>query len=305
MPLIAITLVILSALIHAGWNFVSKRETPTTSFIMLANLTGVVVLFPVFVFHYSILYNFPAYIWLLAFFTGFFMASYHTSLAGAYRNGDMSVAYPLARSSPIIVVIVVTFLLGEGKSVSNLCILGIVLILLGCFILPLKNRNEFSIKHYLNWTCLLALLAAFGTAGYSIIDDTALEILKNTLVREDIVAITLLYAFIENISLFLWFSCFVLFSKKEHERFFTVLKNSKKNAMITGIGIVLSYSLVLIAMTYAKNISYIVAFRQLSIPVGAILGMILLKEPAHTPRIVGTIILFVGTCPCGNWMKEG
>ena len=38
-------------------------------------------------------------------------------LAAAYRSGDMSLAYPLARSSPVIVVAVVTMLLGRGDQV--------------------------------------------------------------------------------------------------------------------------------------------------------------------------------------------
>ncbi|MFZ2095115.1 MAG: hypothetical protein WAV05_00625 [Anaerolineales bacterium] len=46
-------------------------------------------------------------------------------------------------------------------------------------------------------------------------------------------------------------------------------------AFITGLLIIGSYDLVLAAMEYADNVSYIAAFRQLSIPIGAILGILI------------------------------
>ena len=47
-------------------------------------------------------------------------------------------------------------------------------------------------------------------------------------------------------------------------------------------------------MNYVTNISYVAAFRQLSIPLGAIFGMSLLKEPCHPPKIVGILTIFIG-----------
>ena len=214
MSYIAILLIIISAFVHAGWNLVSKKANPTPSFILLANIAGSTLLLPIFLLCYPVLFRFSVQVWILLFFTGFFMAAYHAALTGAYRRGDMSIAYPLARSSPIIVVAVVTFILGEGKYVSSLCIIGIILIVFGCFILLLKNRKDFSIKNYLNLTCILALLAAFGTAGYSIIDDHALGILRSSISGRDIIILTLLYAFMENISVFIWLMFFILSSKK-------------------------------------------------------------------------------------------
>ena len=47
-------------------------------------------------------------------------------------------------------------------------------------------------------------------------------------------------------------------------------------------------------MGFSKNISYVVAFRQLSIPLGAALGILVLKEPARAPKIAGVAVIFVG-----------
>jgi uncharacterized membrane protein len=38
----------------------------------------------------------------------------------------------------------------------------------------------------------------------------------------------------------------------------------------------------------------VAAFRQLSIPLGAVLGMVLLKEPHYLPKLIGVAIVFLG-----------
>jgi drug/metabolite transporter (DMT)-like permease len=54
------------------------------------------------------------------------------------------------------------------------------------------------------------------------------------------------------------------------------------------------YGLVLVAMPLARDVSYVSAFRQVSIPIGALLGILALKEPAYPFKLAGTGILFVG-----------
>lgn len=56
----------------------------------------------------------------------------------------------------------------------------------------------------------------------------------------------------------------------------------------------LGYALVLIAMAFAENVSYVVGFRQLSIPLGAIVGILVLKEPSPVPKLAGVAIMFAG-----------
>jgi len=47
-------------------------------------------------------------------------------------------------------------------------------------------------------------------------------------------------------------------------------------------------------MGFVKNISYVVAFRQLSIPLGALMGIIVLREPRFPPKLVGVAVLCAG-----------
>jgi uncharacterized membrane protein len=60
------------------------------------------------------------------------------------------------------------------------------------------------------------------------------------------------------------------------------------------VTIFFTYTLVLFAMYLARDVSYIVAFRQLSVPIGAALGVLVLREPLHRPKIIGIAVVTVG-----------
>jgi uncharacterized membrane protein len=62
----------------------------------------------------------------------------------------------------------------------------------------------------------------------------------------------------------------------------------------TGIVIMATYGLVLAAMAYVANVSYVAAFRQLSIPIGAVLGLTIQQEPRYLPKLMGIGIVTVG-----------
>ena len=295
MSLTAIVLLLISACTHAGWNFLGKRQNPTAAFFLLANTVGVLCVLPILPFYLDRIPLIPVSVWRFLVLTGFFLAAYLTALAGAYRSGDMSIAYPLARSSPVIVVTIVTIFLGKGHEVGVWCIVGIILVVSGCFMLPMKAFRDFHLQNYLNLCCLLAVLAAIGTAGYTIVDDEALRRLRGLPGAPfSPVDATLMYVVLEGISTSLWMGAFVVFSARERRSFVDILRTSKGQASLTGIGIYLTYTLVLMSMAYVRNVSYVAAFRQLSIPLGAVFGIVLLKEPRYLPKVVGVAVIFVG-----------
>ena len=47
-------------------------------------------------------------------------------------------------------------------------------------------------------------------------------------------------------------------------------------------------------MGHVTNVSYVVAFRQLSIPLGAVLGVLVLGEPGYRPKLAGVALMFGG-----------
>ena len=296
MSLLAIALISISAFMHAAWNLLSKSRHPSAAFFLVATLTGTLLLSPAVALSWeTVVHGIPYRVWTLIIVSGFFLALYFVSLAGAYRAGDMSVAYPLSRSSPVLVVLVVTLILGRGEQVSGICIAGIVLVVGGCFLVPLHQFHEFRLRNYWNATCGLGLLAAVGTSGYSILDDEALRQLRaDSQVTIGNTWLTLMYGCLEGLAASLWLTIIVAIRRNGRERLRHVLNRNARDAALTGIAIYLTYTLVLISMSFVNNVSYVVGFRQLSIPLGATLGVLVLKESPHPPKLAGVAIMFVG-----------
>jgi len=297
----AIILILISAFSHAGWNLLGKKDNPSIAFFLWTNVFGVLFFSPlVFIFLDQILLL-PARLWWYLLASSFCLAVYFTGLAGAYRSGDMSIAYPLARSSPVIVVTFVALVLGRGDQITRQSVLGIVLVVSGCFMVPLQRFSEFRVRNYLTATCLLALLAAFGTAGYSIIDDEALRLFRGLgdismphLFRP------LLYGCLQGFFTVCWLILFILPFESERKKFRVVVDFGLSGPALTGGLMFATYALVLISMGFVRNVSYVVAFRQVSILVGTFLGVVFLKEKLHRPRLAGVITIFCGLILVGT-----
>ena len=301
MTITATILLIVSAFTHAGWNFISKKEYPTQAFYLVSNTFGVICILPILLFYWSRISLISTPVWLFMLTSGFFLAAYLATLAGAYRAGDMSVAYPLIRSLPVIFVFIATLVLGKGHQVSGLLIAGILLIGAGCLVLPMQSFADFHLKAYRNLCCFLALLSALAVAGYTIVDDEGLRQLRRIPgMPFSPIEGTLVYMVLEGISCSAWQAIFVLGNAREKRHIRAVFKTAKSAAATTGIGIYLTYSLVLISMAFVTNVSYVVAFRQLSIPLGVVLSVWLLKEPAYIPRLVAVAVMFIGLLLVGT-----
>lgn len=291
----AIALLIVSAFIHAVWNMIGKREDPSPRFFLVANTVGVICLSPVVLANLSLPGRFPAAVWLLIGVTGLFQAVYFTGLAGAYRAGHLSVAYPLARSAPVLMVAVVSFLMGKAHQLTALSAAGMVFVAIGSLLLPIERFADWKLRDYFHASTLFALVAAVGTSGYSIVDDSALRVLRETAgLGASRITLTLTYAFFEGVSTSIWLGAFVLLGRRGAVDSAKPMRHRAASAALAGFGICLAYTIVLLAMTFAKNVSYVVAFRQLSIPIGAVLGITVLREPRNAAKLIGMAVMLAG-----------
>ena len=287
----AIGLLILSAFVHATWNLIGKRNDPSARFFLAANTTGIVLLSPVVLANLDMVARYPRNVWVIVAITGLFQAIYFTGLAGAYKSGHLSVAYPLARSTPVLMVAFVSALMGRANQLSAFSIVGMVLIAVGGLLLPIRRFSDWKLKDYLHASTIFALMAAIGTTGYSIADDSALRALKES-VDANKVVITLSYAFFEGVSTFIWLGLILLITRDNRGEKPQPLQ--LVNVAVAGFGICLAYTIVLLAMTLAKNVSYVVAFRQLSIPIGAMFGVTILREPYSMIKFAAITIMLTG-----------
>jgi drug/metabolite transporter (DMT)-like permease len=298
---IAALLIIFSAFTHAAWNAFSKKQHPTLGFFALANIIGVACMLPLLGCFISKISLVPLSVWICAISSGFFLTSYMAALAKAYRSGDVSLAYPLARALPVIIITVVTLFLGRGQDMGWWFMIGIGLVVSGCLVLPLKTLGNFSLQNYRNLCCLMACLAAVGISGYTMVDDLALRILR-TLPGSPFSPLeaTGVYILLEASIMLLWMLAFICFRPRDRKHFWHTVRHGKQAAAITGVGIYVTYGLVLTSMNFVTNVSYVAAFRQLSIPIGAILGITLLREPCFRPKAAGVVMIFIGLIMVGT-----
>lgn len=296
MTFVAILLVTISAFLHAGWNMFSKSKSSSVGFFLLTTwgtvLGSLPILFWAFDFVRQLAFSSAA--WGILAAAGFFQAVYYCGLAGAYRRGDLSIVYPLARSFPLVILVGLAFWDGSGQSFSLSGLVGLFAILCGAIILPMNSFRDFRLQNYFNSACAFVLVAAFGTAGYSFVDDVAMNALKAIPHILPNWGRAVLYLFLECVATAVWLHFFLLFSKSARQELQIRVRQLAKPALQAGLAIGLTYCLVLLAMTQATQVAYVVGLRQLSIPIGTFLGVVVLKEKGSVPRVVGVSLLFLG-----------
>lgn len=297
MSTVAVVLIITSAFMHALWNFVSKRRNPSLAFFFITAVSAALLMSPLIIIHRHTLPLIPGSVWGLVIATGLAQMVYFFGLAGAYRFGDMSLAYPLARSLPILLVAAISLILGNGSDIGRISLAGMALIIAGCIVLPLPRFNKMRPRNYFNVVFLMAAIAAIGTAGYTLIDDQALRQLRDSsAIQLSNGEITLLFISLQTISTAVMLGIGTLLYRSERQQMAHIVRSRSQivSGMVTGVVIMVTYGLVLASMAYVSNVSYVAAFRQLSIPIGAVLGLTLLREPRYIPKLVGIGVVSVG-----------
>ena len=295
MTILAISLLTLSAFIHASWNLIGKRAGSTTVFFFIATFSSALVFLPVLFIFRNDLKEVPSEFWLLLALSGIFQAIYYISLAEAYRNGDLIVAYPLVRALPVLMIAFVSLVLGRGERLTYWGFLGMILIALGCLALPLRSFQAAHLRQYWQRIHLLAVLAAIGTTGYTIIDDTSLRLLRGLPeVKLENLQVAFLYIELETIAAAITLLAVTVIHPIERLEWQLLRKYSWTQAATSGILITAAYLLVLISMAYVRDVSYVSAFRQLSIPFGALFGIFIQKEKPYPPTIAGITCITTG-----------
>ncbi|MCK4400420.1 EamA family transporter [Candidatus Bathyarchaeota archaeon] len=275
-------LVMTSAVSHALWNYVAKEAGDKDSFMLLINVFSLVIFLPVFYVILPEIY-FPVEILPFLFISGVAETIYFLALGKAYEEGDLSVVYPVARSSPMFVAIAASLLIGERITAWGA--LGIALILFGVYVLHLKGWSGEELTRPLKAlgdpASRYAFVAALGTTVYSISDKMGVTAVD-----------PLLYSFWLGFVITGMLSL-VTVKRRGVSLLREELRGSLFRVSVAGVLVKGGYMLVLVAMSLAQ-VSYILALRQVSVVLGAALGVVLLKERYGGVRIVGSMIIFVG-----------
>ncbi len=276
-----VMLVFASAISHGLWNYMAKAGEDKESFMLLLNLTSLVLFIPLFNVILPEIYL-PVEILPYLVVSSLAETVYFLGLGKAYEDGDLSVVYPVARSSPVFVTIAAALFLGE--EITLIGVLGILTIFVGVYVLHLKGLtvSDFTapMKYLASSSSRYAIIAALGTTIYSITDKIGVTAVN-----------PLLYSFWLGIFVTGMMTVVVVYSKGVQS-----IRNEMKQPLRVSFGGILmrgGYMLVLYAMSIAP-VSYILALRQVSVVIGALMGVIFLRESYGRVRVFGSVIIFLG-----------
>ena len=295
MTFAAFLLILASAGFHASWNLLSKSKRPSMAFYMQASMTAAIMWLGITIWgiqkvNWSAV---PGVFYVMVVGSVLCEVLYFTSLANTYRRADISMAYPMARALPVLFTAILTLIFHIGKPLSLYSIIGMIFIFFGCFIMPLPSFKELKLKTYLNSHFIFIVLAACGTTGYTIFDSQAIKYMKDAFSADDKVIISCMYLGILELcictTMFLVMQFFREERKEFKERFCRTVYPS-----FSGVFSTLAYGMILLAMPMVTNVSLVQAFRQLSLPICALAGVLILKEKMTIPRVTGFLLIFGG-----------
>ena len=291
---LAFLLIITSAGLHASWNMIAKKSRMTVAFY--AVLVSIGALWSSCIVFASPLHFFAMpqrfYLALAGMLAGELV--YGTGLVLAYRTVDMSTAYPMMRSIPLLLIAGITALFGLGKPLTTPAMCGMAVLFAGCLLMPLPRLSDLKLRNYLNSGMLYIVLVACGTTAYTIFDSMSLDAIKNAFPDVSATTRSLTYYSFRATSLAVAFWLIALCfpgSRAETAEFF---RRRSWMPICAGVCSSLTYVLVLIAMNFVTNVAYVQAFRQLGLLIGMLEGVFILKERCTVPKVVGITLILAG-----------
>ncbi len=265
--------IIVAAFLHAIWNAMVKYEKDkylAVGAIVLGHVPASIVI--IFLTPFPSVESIPYII-----ISAILHIGYEWNLLSAYRFGDFTKVYPIARGTgPTLVTIISLIFL--GVVLSNFETLGILIICLGIFVLAfqdidvLKNRKAV----------LYAFLTGFFIMSYSVIDGYGARASFSPLSYVG-------WSFILNAAIF----PILLIYKNKARTILKIAKEGKKIFFIGGTISYMVYAIVVWSFTQAP-IPLVVALRETSIIFALLIGFFVLKEKFTLLKTAAVLTIFFG-----------
>ena len=275
----ALALVAAAALLHAGWNALAKRGKDPIAFLWLASMVAAPALLPWGARELAV----SGLPWgAVPFVVGTVVlhAIYFYTLGRAYASGAYSLVYPIARGLGVALVPLVAWALLDER-LSPLGIGGIALVIAGVIVLHRVGGGAAAVapRAALGSASAWAALTGVTIASYSILDKvgvTRLHPVPYMLLMEA--------------------GCVVAFAPFMVRRLGVARAEWSANRwtiVATGVMSAGGYTLVLFAFQLSKA-GYVVASRELSIVLSALIGSLLLREGRLPPRLAAASVVLAG-----------
>jgi drug/metabolite transporter (DMT)-like permease len=229
--------------------------------------------------------------WLIA--AGVCHGLYMTWMGRALALGDLSVVYPIFRSTPALLPFAAAPILGEQLSASGG--FGIAIVVAGMWLV--LTRGRLKLAALAQPGALFAWLTLASTVGYGITDKGAMLALDEAR-WAGLVPRALFYCLLTSVGATVVMSPFVLLGAGGARRIARCGRREGRRVLVAlGVSLI-SYSLILEALRTAPA-SYVVTVRQTSVLFAVALGAIWLRERPGRARLVGAAVIVAGVALVG------
>ncbi len=276
-------LILVAALVHAGWNALAKRRPDVLTFFWALTVTALVF----YAVPFAILVRRHPPGWdgvpfLIA--SSLTEVAYATFLARAYARTDLSLAYPVARGTGVLLVPLAALpIFGDRPTVAAWC--GIGLIVLGVLWLHLPAFRLAAARQGIGGTISIpALLTGVTIATYSLIDSAGVQRVH-----------PFVYLYLRIALIALWLAPYILSQRRPA---LAVELRQRWPVAVGGIAVYGTYCIILAAYRLAP-VSYVVPMREVSIVFGALLGIYLFGESFGRGRIAACVVVATGVIAIG------
>lgn len=283
----ALVIVLVSAFLHAGWNYLLKKSDRKIVFIWWFLLLFSIIYIPILLFFLPE-DPIPPKGWICIVASGLIHGVYFGCMGGAYQRGDLSLVYPLARGSgPLFVPILAVLLLGE--EISLLGGIGILLIIGGVYCVHLRS---FTVAAFLEpfralrgGASLWALFTGLAIGCYSLVDKVGVGLVNPAL-----------YIYIMMLITWLVITPWVLIRERQGLR--SEWRRHRGAIVVVGFLCGFTYLMILFALTMSK-VSYVAAVREVSILLSSYFGIVYLGEKHGRQKLLGAIFITLGVVAIG------
>ena len=265
-----------AAAMHATWNALVKAGSDRLAMMCLVNLTPATVGAVALVFLPPMDWSAAPYV---AASTALHLLHYVCMIA-AYRAGDLSLVYPIARgSAPILVALGAWLLAGESKTPVEVA--GIAIVSLGIASLAWRRGRLRRPSLGEDRAVLLALATGLCIAGYSVADG-----MGGRASGQVLTFIAWLFASVGSVML-----VFTLWRRRGGLR--AAFAPDLWRGLGGGCVAAMAYGIVIWAMSVAP-MAQVVALRETSVLIAAGIGAIVLKESFGKQRILAAAVVVAG-----------
>ena len=283
MSLLALILVLTGSVAHAGWNLLLKRSDNKEVFVWSLLVAGSLLLAPlgaVLIWLYPIAA--PGYWLILA--TIVVHIYYFVLLGRGYARGDLSLVYPIARGiGPMLVPVLAVLTLGEH--IAWPAVLGIVLIIIGIYVVSWWGRFREILTAPLSFLrdggIRYALLTGLTITVYTLVDKRGVEHVQ-----------PILYMYLLTLGVAVGLFPYIL----RNYGWAPVRREWRAHAwsiVVAGLLVFAAYGLALTAFSLSR-VSYVAPAREVSIVMGVLAGVLILKEPFGRGRLLGSAMIVLG-----------